>query len=72
MDRQIKTERAWLIPYKISQEIGGFEFSKLVSLEQKKIQEIFARKKLHRFNTVMANNFYLAIHRIHDDEDYDD
>ena len=70
MDRQIKAERAWLIPYKISEEIGGFGFSKLLSLKQKRIKEIFKRRKLHRFNEVMANNFYLAIQKIH--KDYND
>jgi len=67
MDRQIKAERAWLIPYRISEEIDGFGFSKLVSLKQKRIKEIFKRKKLHRFNEVMAKNFYLAIQKIHRD-----
>ncbi len=33
MDRQIRAERAWLIPYFISQEIGGFEFEKLLKLD---------------------------------------
>ena len=34
MDRQIKAERAWLIPYKISEEIKGFEFSMLLKVNQ--------------------------------------
>ena len=69
MDRQLKAEKAWLIPYKISQEIGGFEFSRLLSLKEKEIKEIFKRKKLHRFNKTMAEIFYLGIQKIH--EDYD-
>ncbi len=64
MDRQIRAERAWLIPYEISKEIGGFEFPKLLSLRLDRIKEIFVRKSLHRFNDIMANNFYLAIQRI--------
>ncbi len=70
MDRQIKAERAWLIPYKISKEIGGFEFSKLLSLNLKNIKKIFNKKSLHRFNDIMAKNFYLAIQKIH--LDYND
>jgi endonuclease III len=66
MDRQIRAERAWLIPYEISKEIGGFEFSKLLSLRLNGIKGIFVRKSLHRFNDTMANNFYLAIQRIHE------
>jgi len=67
MDRQIKAERAWLIPYKISKEIGHFEFSKLLQLDSNQIKGIFRRNNLHRFNDTMAENFYLAIHKIHND-----
>ncbi len=70
MDRQIKAEKAWLIPYEVSKEIGGFEFSRLLELDQASIKEIFERKSLHRFNDVMAQNFYLGIQKIH--KDYND
>jgi len=65
MDRQIRAERAWLIPYFLSQEIGGFEFKKLLELNLNSLKEIFNKRKLHRFNDIMAENFYLAIQRIH-------
>jgi len=67
MDRQMKAERAWLIPYKIFKEIGGFEFSRLLRISQKRFKEIFNRKSLHRFNDKMAENFYLGIQKIHID-----
>jgi len=65
MDRQIKAERAWLIPYEISEEIKSFEFSTLLRVNQEDMIEIFKRKSLHRFNKVMGENFYLAIQKIH-------
>ncbi len=65
MDRQIKAERAWLIPYFISQDIGGFDFDRLLKLELNSLKEIFKRKSLHRFNDTMAENFYSAIQLIH-------
>lgn len=65
MDRQIKAERAWLIPYFISQEIGGFDFEKFLKLDINFLKEIFKRKSLHRFNDIMAENFYSAIQLIH-------
>lgn len=65
MDRQIKAERAWLIPYQISEEIGGFEFSRILKWTLPKIKEIFDRKKLHRFNETMSVNFYNAVQLIH-------
>lgn len=65
MDRQIKAERAWAIPYLIGKEIGGFEFEKFLSLSEEKILEIFNSKKLHRFNNDMAKCFYGAIQLIH-------
>lgn len=70
MDRQIRAELAWLIPYKISKELGGFEFSRLLSLGLDRTKEIFTRKSLYRFSDTMAEKFYLAIQRIH--ESYDD
>jgi len=65
MDRQIKAERAWQIPYFISQEIGSFDFKELFKLDLDKIKEIFKNKNLHRFNDIMAKNFYEAIQLIH-------
>jgi len=65
MDRQMRAERAWLIPYEVSKELDGFEFRKLLLLDVNAIKEIFKRKSLHRFNEVMAHNFYLALQRIH-------
>lgn len=65
MDRQIKSERAWLIPYEISKEVGGFDFLKFLALDLNETRRIFTKKRLHRFNDIMAQNFYLATKRIH-------
>jgi len=70
MDRQIKAERAWLIPYEISKELGSFKFPKLLRLNLSQIKKIFRGKNLHRFNEIMAENFYSAIQKIH--RDYND
>ena len=70
MDRQIPAERAWRIPYLISREIGGHKFERFFNLKKEQIKEIFNKKKLHRFNDEMAENFYLAIQKIH--KDYND
>jgi endonuclease III len=65
MDRQIKAEKAWSIPYKILEEIESFELLRLLKINQRDIIEIFKRKSLHRFNEVMGKNSYLAIRKIH-------
>jgi len=70
MDRQVRAERAWLIPYEISTEINGFSISKLLKLDLNQFRDMFKRKKLHRFNDVMAENFYLAVQKIH--KEYND
>ncbi|MCD6283990.1 iron-sulfur cluster loop [bacterium] len=67
MDRQIKAEKAWLIPYEISKEIGSFKFSKLLGLNLIQLKKIFRKRNLHRFNDIMAENFYLVIQKIHKD-----
>lgn len=67
MDRQIKAEKAWLIPYKISKEIGGFKISQLLRINQEEMKEIFQNNSLHRLNDIMSKSFYLAIQKIHND-----
>ena len=69
MDKQIKAERAWLIPYKVSKKIGGFEFSRLLSCSEDYINTIFEEERLHRFNKNSAKYFYLGIQRIHKEYD---
>ncbi len=71
MDRQIKAERAWLIPYHISEEIGGFEFTRLLQKKSGDFIKIFTRQRLHRFNEIMAINFFNAIQLIHKKYDGD-
>ena len=65
MDRQIKAERAWLIPYFVSQEIGGFKFKNLLNIEQEFFKSLFQKNGYHRFNDKMAENFFDAIQFIH-------
>lgn len=67
MDRQMKAEKAWLIPYRFGKEIGGFKFSQFLSLSLGEVRKIFEKNNLHRFNRIMAKNFYLAIQKIHKD-----
>jgi len=65
MDRQITAERAWNIPYIISEECGGPEFENFLTLNLDNINSIFAEKHLHKFNEKMASYFHKAIIRIH-------
>lgn len=66
MDRQIKAERAWGIPYRISMELcrGDFSFHALSTLSQADITNCFKENKLHRFNDSMSEIFYNAVQRI--------
>jgi len=65
MDRQIKAEKAWGIPFQLKERIGDFEFATLGKLSQ---EEIFVHytepSALHRFNSDMAKYCFLAIERI--------
>ena len=65
MDRQIKAERAWLIPYRISKKIGGFSMELLSKLSREDVFRLMnAPKPLHRFVDKMAYYFYSAVQRI--------
>ena len=71
MDRQIAAPRAWIIPYKIGVEAGGFQFKYFERLSENCIAKIFNEKKLHRFNSVQTKNFYSGICRIKEKYDGD-
>ncbi|MGB8990713.1 MAG: hypothetical protein WCD80_01515, partial [Desulfobaccales bacterium] len=71
MDRQIKAERAWLIPYEISNSIDGFDLQNLMRQKPTKIRDIFVEKGLHHFNEIMAKYFYMGIRKIHEEYDND-
>jgi len=65
MDSQITSERAWYIPYRVMHEIRDFNFGALLNLNLDEIKIMFKKNNLHRFNETMAQNFYLALDRIH-------
>jgi hypothetical protein len=65
MDRQIKAERAWLIPHRISEKLGGFSMDTLVQLSQKEVFRLMSRPvPLHRFADTMSRLFHAAVQRI--------
>jgi endonuclease III len=65
MDRQIKAERAWMIPYRISEKIGGFSMDALSALSRADVNRLMSEPEpLHRFVDTMAGNFHSAVQRI--------
>jgi endonuclease III len=65
MDRQIRAERAWIIPYRFSEKLGGFQFSTLQALSQEQIRNLMAKPEpLHRFVDEMSLNFHEAVNLI--------
>ena len=61
MDRQIKAEKAWIIPCIIGKEIGSIHFNSFASVTLPQLQKIFKKHKLHRFNDTMAKNLFSGI-----------
>lgn len=67
MDRQMKAERAWLIPFLLSQKLGGFEIERLCKLSLSDVAKLMTSPEpLHRFLDEMSKNFHAAVHRIVD------
>jgi endonuclease III len=67
MDRQIKAERAWKIPYLVCKKFESFDINDLSLIELKDYTKLFELEKLHRFNNTMAEIFYKAILKIKKD-----
>src|SRR5690349_265426 len=62
MDRQIQAEKAWLIPHRIRQRLGSFEFARLAELTLARVLHLMTKPEpLHRFNEEMSKNFHAAI-----------
>ena len=65
MDRQIKAEKAWLIPYRISEKLGGFSIKELCPLSRVDVNRLMTQPEpLHRFVDKMSDCFHSAVHRI--------
>ena len=65
MDIQVKANNAWEIPYKIKTAIHAFDMNTLYKTSVDEIYAIFDR--MHRFPTTMAERFYKAVQKIHND-----
>ncbi len=69
MDRQIKAEKAWLIPYKMSEKLGGFSMQVLRGLSRADVFRLMTNPEpLHHFVDMMSRFFHSAVQRI--DEHY--
>lgn len=67
MNRQVKAERAWLIPYDLGMMIGGFEFARFERLSLEAIEQFMVTPSArHRFIASMSRCLFEAIHRIAD------
>ena len=71
MDKLIKAERAWAIPYKVKEELGNFDIDSLVKIPLDKYKKLFNDGSYHRFNDKCATEFYEAIIKIKNDYDGD-
>jgi uncharacterized HhH-GPD family protein len=69
MDRQMKAERAWEIPYRIRERVGSFEFRQLRGLSTADLVRAMRKPTtLHRYPAIMGANMHAAIALI--DEKY--
>ena len=57
MDRQIKAEKAWIIPYTVSQVIKSTKILSFLNLTGDELINLFVTNKYHRFNKTMAECF---------------
>jgi len=66
MDRQIRTERACLIPYRISERLGNnFSMETLSNLSEADVARLMTEPEpLHRFVETMSGHFYSAIQHV--------
>ena len=67
MDRQIKAERAWLIPFRFMEKLGSFSIDTLLNQSEADVRRLMTEPEpLHRFVDKMATFFFRAVQRIAD------
>jgi len=65
MDRQVKAEKAWLIPCLISEKLQGFSMKVLRTLSRNKMKRLMTKPQpLHRFADKMSECFHSAVQHI--------
>lgn len=64
MDRQIKAERAWKIPYIVCKKLKSFNIAELSTIKLEDYISFFETERLHRYNKTMAEVFYNAVQKI--------
>ncbi len=66
MDRQINSERAWIIPHRFRERLqGDFSMARLSTLSFQDVENLMSNPlPLHRFVTKMSGCFHSAIQRI--------
>lgn len=65
MDRQIRAERAWVIPYRIAEALGGFDIARLGALSCEDVQRLMREPEaLHRMPDLMGRLFHAGVRRI--------
>ncbi len=65
MDRQVKAEKAWLIPYRIAEKLNEFSMDTLSTLTIADVNRLMTKPEpLHRFVEKMSGFFQSAVQRI--------
>ncbi len=65
VDRQVKSQVAWMLPWELKNRLGTFDFGTLASLSLARLKHILRHPKpLHRFPARMAGVLCAAIRRI--------
>jgi len=65
MDRQVKAEKAWLIPYRISEKLDGFSMQVLRMLSREEVSHLMTKPEpLHWLVNQMSSFFHSAVQRI--------
>jgi endonuclease III len=64
MDCQIKSEKAFSIPWLVKESLGSFSIENLAGFSERYYQDLFIAKSLHRFSNDKAKVFHAAVQQI--------